>query len=365
MAEKQLVRKGGLQDELGGLSPMQEERLKPLGPPQAGTGRVPETAPPSPMPAGQSREKERRGDRVPDSGTARAGQQGAVADTAASRGGSRAPRLQGADNQGFAATLEIREIQREATRRWLAGVIPLAPTDEMPDLHIEEPSYFSRIENECGFSPTGFYQFGTDNVHVTNAPQSGADRAVLLVHEDLHFFSRDGLRIFFERDDGNIARPGYIAWMNEGMTELFAQTIVRENGMAPGSVGYSYETLTAHYLLMAVSTAAGSEQIGREAMLTAYMTGDFSRVRALADATLGEGSFERLLGMQTGAEALGFIRSRIPEADQAGMIRAPGTGRSLPLASWLDNPIAKRARMQIALSEVSGRPMPTLGRTFD
>ena len=51
--------------------------------------------------------------------------------------------------------------------------------------------------------------------------------------------------------------------------------------------------------------------VGEEALRKAYLTGDFTEVRDIINKKLGEGTFEALLKMDKGVEALKFLVEKL------------------------------------------------------
>jgi hypothetical protein len=373
MPQENSVRKRKLREALAGLAPMQDDRQPPqpaLQPPQQPAPLQPQqSAHPVPRrvaPAGGRIRERAEDDRIRQTRRAlddHAGDDPALA-ALLNIENTLAPLRMRGEIRFLGVSLENETYQREITGTWLReNVIPLVPSSEIPRLRTEDPSFFAQFERAFGYSIDGIYLGGTSEVHVSSRPHGEGDRLRVITHEDLHFFSRDGQRIAFQQENGRTARPGFIRWMHEGLTELFAQTITRENTFPPPTtIAYPYETLAAHYLLVAVSTAVGDMRRGREILLTAYITGDFTQVRVFTNMALGAGTFEQFVRMETGAEAFAFLDSRVPAPDPDGMLRMRGAQPRIHHVRTIDSQIARIARLQIGLENVSGKPPLTVGR---
>ncbi len=195
----------------------------------------------------------------------------------------------------------------------------------------EDESYFSALVMAYGGVNPGIY-YGDTNHVIMGAYQLEWDEARimhLLVHEELHYaaFLGGGRDVRWRDENGApvMRRRGY--WnVNEGMTELLAQQLCMEHGMAQSTVGYPYETAVSFVM---------EQVVGQEPMRRAFFSGDFTEVRQLLDARLGAGTFDALMSTQVNAEAFSLIMQK---AGAAGM----------DTASWESNPIMAHCFSQIS-----------------
>lgn len=152
-----------------------------------------------------------------------------------------------------------------------------------------------------------------------------ADIREAIVHEQLHYAAYLGCggTVRFIDEGGAKMFLGRIAWLDEGLTELHAQQLTQEHGFEPSRVAYPAETTVSFYI----------QQIaGEDALKTAYLTGDYTQVRQAIDAKLGAGTFDKLVSMERGADALAFLSGKLKE-------------NNIDVSSWNRNEIVARAGM--------------------
>ncbi len=221
------------------------------------------------------------------------------------------------------------------TRSWL-GRGYLGPlihgrfTAAPPFLSTESPDYFRRA-GELSSLPglNGVCHWGTNHLSISSEVRLEADRYLILVHEQLHYASwLGGGDVIRWRGQGD--RPviaGDVRWLHEGLTELHAQQLVRQQGQAPSFFAYPAESAFGFYLQKMAEMGTGDGARGRAVLREAYLTGDFTAVRAIVDGRLGEGTFDVLLGMRdlprrsafyprirNGAMALLYLEKKLDDA---------------------------------------------------
>jgi hypothetical protein len=229
-----------------------------------------------------------------------------------------------------------RAVQRDAdeVRGWLTpGFLGDAKACERMN---RSPSVFT-VENRDffvsmdwrreGAPAIAFYISGTNHIAISEGLAS--DRAMRMesaAHEQLHYAAYlgggQGVRWMDENQKPVVKDFDDVRWIHEGMTELIAQQLVRSKGYTPKSMAYPSEVLVASYIANTLDEAAGAGK-GGPLLRTAYTTGDFTRVRSLLDSRLGKGTFERLIGMRRGADALSFMEGEIPKAKRDAWDAAP------------------------------------------
>ncbi|HSB46496.1 MAG TPA: hypothetical protein VLD37_00665 [Candidatus Bilamarchaeum sp.] len=224
-----------------------------------------------------------------------------------------------------------------------------------PKVVTKPSNWFWQFEKESGFVPTGVSPYGGTwlgawlsgreweqggklDVFVSSSVLSMPDRYTLITHELLHSAAEanGGMEQYYIGDGGRRVSLGNVRWFHEGTTELFAQELVRAHGMTPSYVSYPYETMTC-FLIQGILIESYGEEEGRRMMRNAYLTGDMSIIRNTVDATLGRGTFERLMGMDRGAEGADeiftFMRGR------AGASLMSWGGGTQVTYGWERNPI--------------------------
>jgi len=176
----------------------------------------------------------------------------------------------------------------------------------------------------------GGYQVGTNHLILYPFVRDETELRNTLVHEYLHYASWLGGGCNEYRWEGADGQPGHgnVAWLDEGLTELHAQQIIRGRGYSPTNISYPAETITGFYL----QRLAGADTLRR-----AYLSGDFNEVQRAVDARLGAGTFVRLAGMHGGAEALQYLGERID-------------GARIDRSAWDREAIVSRARELLPFS---------------
>ena len=252
---------------------------------------------------------------------------------------------------------ETRKIHTTISTDWLSydylgSEIYQKFSNNPPQLFIESPEYFEQFHNQWGFIPSGVKPWGTNEVHISSSVTGEADRWELLTHEKLHHASDlgGGRIIRWSGEDGRTQRmvygSGNATWLHEGMTEMHAQELTREQGYVPSYVAYPYETATSFYIQGIVISVVGNEELGKEIVRQAYLTGDFSQVSMYVDMQLGGGTFDTLMGItpladghriRTGAEAFDFLRSKL------GAQLLSFEGGIPQYLNWDENPLVRGA----------------------
>lgn len=197
-----------------------------------------------------------------------------------------------------------------------------------PILTNESPALFEINNAAEGYSGggNGLYLPFTNHVMISTEIANPADRMCIIAHETLHYAAflgggHDGMR--YQDAEGNPTVLGHVPWLHEGLTELHAQQLVRSHGTTPSYVGYPAETLTAYYL----------QQIaGADATRAAFLSGDCTEVRRAVDARLGGGTFDSLLRIDNGTDALAYLQGRMDDAP----VR-------VDRSAWDRNPVARIA----------------------
>jgi hypothetical protein len=112
-----------------------------------------------------------------------------------------------------------------------------------------------------------------------------SDLTRLLVHEFTHYLVSLGsdFNIHWSTADNETENLGFIEWFDEGVTELCAQQIVRDDGIPPTYVAYDYEVTVAFYIqrLLDNTNDGGT---GRQMLREAHLSGDFTEVRRQINA---------------------------------------------------------------------------------
>ncbi len=94
-----------------------------------------------------------------------------------------------------------------------------------------------------------------------------------------------------------ISKPEIVTHLNEGLTDYFAMQTALKNGLEY-EPGYSVEIKTAFYL---------ENVVGKEALLRAYLTSDFTDVARRFDQVLGEGQFQKFISEKDGVNAAIYL----------------------------------------------------------
>jgi hypothetical protein len=175
-----------------------------------------------------------------------------------------------------------------------------------PVIGTETPQYFHRFEKDNGYPVNGVHVWGASSIEISMKVHEPANRYRVIVHEQLHYASElgGGQNIRWPGENGKMVGAGYVPWLHEGLTELYAQRLSREHGMEPTSVAYPFETSACLYMENILVKAAGDRKAGQEILRNAYLSGDFTQVRLMVDSALGPGSFEKLLKQENGYRAL-------------------------------------------------------------
>jgi len=139
----------------------------------------------------------------------------------------------------------------------------------------------------------GTYTPGSKNAF-TNA------KTATWYHELLHYFSDRSREGYFLIEGGKNARVNR-AWLDEGLTEYFAQGECRRNGLDNTGISYLSE-VTLGYVL---KDAAGSG-----AIKDAYFTGNLNPVRDAFNQKWGKSgiSFEGMLGLKDATSVLNYLQ---------------------------------------------------------
>jgi hypothetical protein len=231
-----------------------------------------------------------------------------------------------------------------------------------PRVRTKPSNWFWQFEKASGFVPTGMSPYPTGwlgdiwnwlggrdwkdgDVFVSSSVLAKADRYLLITHELLHGAAEanGGLNMYYIGDNGRQVSVGYVRWFHEGTTELFSQELVRAHGMEPSYVAYPYETMTC-FLIQGILIESFGETEGRRMMRDAYLNGDLSSIRNTIDATLGPGTFDRLMRMDRGIEGADEIFAMVRSGAGSSLLSFRGTQVTLHFA---DNPIISHLLRQL------------------
>jgi hypothetical protein len=191
---------------------------------------------------------------------------------------------------------------------------------------VATPPYFSFVPREILEAMTdgygslwrGQYYPDTNHLLLHSYVHDEEELRLVIAHELLHYASWLGGGSMDYRWAGRDGQPLHrnVPWLDEGLTELHAQQLLRSRGFQPGSIAYAAETIAGFYL---------QQLAGADALRRAYLSGNFQEVASAVDSRLGSGSFERLAGFGRGAEALAFLEERLDAAriDRAAWDRDP------------------------------------------
>lgn len=176
-----------------------------------------------------------------------------------------------------------------------------------------------------------FYTATTNKIIVYEQNVEGLStdyKLLVLVHEQFHYAAylggaANGMRWRDENEEPCFINQSNASWLHEGLTELHAQQLVRENGYDPGKVHYRVETATAFLL---------QKLVGEDVLKQAYITGDFSEVRKIMNEKLGEGAFETIMRAKIPGEPLLLL---------IGMMHKSG----IDTKQWGNDPIIKGTGM--------------------
>ncbi len=195
----------------------------------------------------------------------------------------------------------------------------------------EDESWFHAQVMAFGSSRVGYYYPDTNHITIGayQAERGETEALHIIAHEQLHYaaFLGGGMDIRW-RDESDA--PNFrdrASWnIHEGLTELLAQHLCRDNGYQPAGVSYPYES----------GVCFGIEQVvGRDLLRAAYFSGDFTEVRRTFDSSLGAGSFDALMGKRSAADAFSYLMERVSAA-------------GMDYAAWESNPIMAQCYRQIA-----------------
>ncbi|MEW6036597.1 MAG: hypothetical protein AB1529_08355 [Candidatus Micrarchaeota archaeon] len=224
-----------------------------------------------------------------------------------------------------------REIALEETAFLTGGYLG----DALYARFTETPPYVSFVPREVLEVMTDAYgclwrgQYIPDTNHLLMHPyvRSEGEMRLTIVHELLHYASWLGGGATEYRWAGNDGRPVQrnIPWLDEGLTELHAQQMLRGRGFGLDVVSYAPETIVGIYL---------QQIVGADILRRAYLSGDFQEAGRIVDSRLGAGSFERLAGYGRGAEALSFLEQRLDSA-------------RIDRSSWESDPVVVLARSRM------------------
>ncbi len=200
---------------------------------------------------------------------------------------------------------------------------------------IATPPYVSFVPREILEAMTDGYgslwrgQYFPDSNHLLlhSYVHDESELRLATIHELLHYASWLGGGSTDYLWAGAGGRPVHrnVPWLDEGLTELHAQQLLRAHGFVPDSISYAPETIVGFYL----QQIAGADILRR-----AYLSGDFQEVGRIVDSRLGAGSFERLAGSGRGAEALSFLEQRLDSA-------------RIDRSSWETDPVVVLARSRM------------------
>lgn len=193
-----------------------------------------------------------------------------------------------------------------------------------PVVTAESESFFKATTSHR--DAAGIYFPDTNHLVIHHTKLGGSDITELehiTAHEMLHYaaYLGGGFDIRFRDKDNRPVLLNYVSWLHEGLTELHAQQRIRSTSNAQPPVAYPIETTTGFHL---------QQLAGEETLRKAYLGGDFTQVRQAIDQKLGEGTFERIVKKERGADALVFLKDRLKQA---------GIGYS----GWGADPIIKAA----------------------
>ncbi len=209
----------------------------------------------------------------------------------------------------------------------LYAIVSSAP----PILTVESERFFDSLDALEGHYGSGARYFpGTNHIAVRSVQDDIVKDALeaTVAHEMLHYIAYlgGGHNIRWTSDSGDLVEQGEIMWLHEGLTELHAQQLAHSHDIHPDSSSYEHEVRTAFYM---------QRIVGEPVLRRAYLTGDFSEVRTLLNARLGEGTFETLAKQREyvpdprqpgatayvtrGSEAVAFLVDRM---DAAGVDRS-------------------------------------------
>jgi hypothetical protein len=213
------------------------------------------------------------------------------------------------------------------TRDFLGDAVFARFTSTPPVAAAETIGWLNGNSGLPGSGVTGMQEPGTNMIVV--APMANeADYYRIIAHEQLHYASYLGGGAFRWRDDNGEAVYRANRWnATEGLTELFAQRLTRDNGYVPTVVAYTFETAASFAL---------EQVVGSDVLRRAYMGGDFNEVRRLADERLGAGAFDGFMACTSGAEAFSYIMEK---ASAAG----------INYRAWESDPIMGRIYSQVSI----------------
>jgi hypothetical protein len=222
----------------------------------------------------------------------------------------------------------IESVNNEISGRWLdksylGSELGRRFAQTPPVVTLENSEFFSTL------SPTlavGIYLSESNHITIDGRyddQTKNEDMHRIVTHEQLHYAAwlGGGQNIRWHDEVGDPVIVGYISWLHEGATELFAQELTREHGLTPNGVAYPYETTSA--LMM-------ENLVGKDILKKAYLSGDFSDVRKIMDQKLGVMSFIHMANLENGAEAVAFLRAKLEIA-------------KIDYSRWAKNPIAVSA----------------------
>ena|GEM_PF-6394564 len=158
----------------------------------------------------------------------------------------------------------------------------------------------------------GKYLDGTNSFVMAEDFSGEVQRKLCAAHEQLHYAAWLGGGFSNTRwvgEDGALVSKKVMIDLHEGLTELFAQKLVRDHEKIPPLyiVGYPQETMMAFYLL---------KLVGEKTLKQAYFSGDFTQVKTVLDKGLGSGSFEKIINFveeEKTTQALETLRERLAE----------------------------------------------------
>ena len=145
----------------------------------------------------------------------------------------------------------------------------------------------------------------------------------LVTHEQHHYASYTGrgdtYNIFVRTNEKKVK---YLSgYLDEGVTEFFAQRMVREHRHVPSEVAYPMAVATMFYLDHLIRSQPDSRDDGT--LRDAYFYGDFTQVSRMVDSVLGDGTFRGLIHLDF-REYDGRLSLGPPEAASGiGCTRSP------------------------------------------
>jgi hypothetical protein len=219
-------------------------------------------------------------------------------------------------SNGQKKEFEKKSIQFEETLKWFNRKFIGLPIKNLLDtvpplmlMHFKELDDvmpfvgISKFVNKLEEDDAGGYIRHTNKIILAPGEKENDGRKVIC-HELLHYsgeLGNGGAMFWFDERGRGIERE-FVGWLDEGLTELFAQQKTREKGYRPTYVAYMAEVMAAIFI---------QRLVGERMLRIAYLSGDYSEVKRKLEKKIGFEKFDETIANKEAEHALSQLAKEV------------------------------------------------------